>query len=804
MIEWSVTLLLFAGSLLMGAGMTGLVPLRRTKGAWTVRLALAIGLSPFCLGLLTLVVLLLVPGVTPQVHLLLVLAGTAALVLALRRGVASMVSCQGDQKAHARPLVSVCVVATIAIGAVAILTPFTQNDALEYAWMGRLLYESGSLKVLPAVEPLANEYGVYLPWTHPPLYPALLYLASAVQGGTDTVGLGRCVSPWFLVAAVSCTFAAGLWNGARSAVLASLVLTFVPLLFLGTAAGLIDALPVSAFALLLAVVSWTGGSRWYRAAIAGAALGVALYTHSVAVLFMPLFAVAWAWRWGLHAPLRRLQEIGVAMLLALAIAIWPYLRNLAVLGVMVGDSPDVFHIQSQAWDDYFAIMRGIDHPVAVLQYGLLKGWFALEAYGATFWLMCFGLVSLANSGVWRRHSWLLSRNVRPWSRAVLVSVLLVGSYHGGVFVLALCGEEILIKNERYLLTVLPAVAVIVASLWSHGIGRSRRASATLHARLGRGLTLAAIAFQALLCLAFPIASMGGKKQGSGVSVPVELADPAIAPLWSVRQELAGSSGVLSMRLGDLYYVDARMVGALDPRLLPFYEATSADSGYAELQRLGVQHVHVPESHLPPVFNSPLASLLADPTRFTLISSGFGIQVFRIGDSGLRSRETTDFSPTVAHWTRRQQLIVGGRKALAYLELDRSPLPPDGWSIAPRLGGLFNRDRSVSVVSPVLVPGHCAEHLFHYTASGYGNVRIWLNVLSDVAGQASSDRYQIADFFLSQAQSRRSLASRVLLPSGTRQVALEFEHSGESRLHVESAELICLMRPQDWDVATRGT
>lgn len=175
-------------------------------------------------------------------------------------------------------------------------------------------------------------------------------------------------------------------------------------------------------------------------------------------------------------------------------------------------------------------------------------------------------------------------------------------------------------------------------------------------------------------------------------------------------------------------------------------------------------------------------------------------MFRLGDSGLRARDTTDFSPSVAQWTHHQRLTIGGRKALSHVDLGGVPLPPDGWSVAPRLGGLFNRDRSMAVVSPVLPLSRCAEHLFRYTASGYGNVRVWLNVLPGNATAEESVRYPIADFFLSHSQDRRDLASRVRLPPGFGPVTLEIEHTGESRLKVDSAEWSCLSRPSA-DVAT---
>lgn len=797
MVEWITPPALLAFSLLTGAGLAGMLPLRRTRGAWPVRLALAVGLSPFCLGALTLAVLLVFPGADPRAHLFLVLSMMAGLVILLRKSIASISIIPVSQRAEARLLIGMCIVMALAIATVASLTPFTQNDALEYALMARVLFDERSLAVLPLLDPVANAYGAYLPWTHPPLYPALLYLGHATLNSADTIGVGRWVAPWFLVAAAAFTFASGLWIGARTALVASLLLVTAPLLFLGTSGGLIDALPVSGSALLLAAACWIGGSSTRRSVVAGAAVGLSLYTHSEAVLFVPLFGAVFAWRWGLHAPLRRAWELGAAALVTLLVAAWPYLRNVATLGVVVGDNPPVFQIPAQAWADYFTIMRGIDLPAAVVQYGLFKGWFAPEAYGAVFWLLLLVLVPLLSAASGSGFGRLLLGRCPVWSRGMIAALLMLTCYHLGVIALALVGDVTLIKNERYLLVTLPAVALVVATIWGETGAAAAGGTGTEGARSSgtrRVLLSIVVLFQGALCLAFPLARTAGGRADARSMPPEAQTEPAIAPLWLVRNELASSSGVLTMRPGDLYYAKSKMVSVLDPRLLPFYSATSADDALAELRRLRVEHVHLPESFLPPVFNSQLLPLLANPELFTRISGDLGTQVFRMGDSGLRSGRSVDLSPSVLPWVRSQKLVIGGRKTLASVVLSTGTLAPDGTSVAPRLAGLFHRDRATALTSAALRPDACGEHLVSYTVSGRGGVRVWVILERGSVSARRISRRQISDFFLSATKDRRSLGTRIALPTDTRQFWLEIEHSGSSTVAVESARITCLIAP----------
>jgi hypothetical protein len=127
-------------------------------------------------------------------------------------------------------------------------------------------------------------------------------------------------------------------------------------------------------------------------------------------------------------------------------------------------------------------------------------------------------------------------------------------------------------------------------------------------------------------------------------------------------------------------------------------------------------------------------------------------------------------------------------------LSTGPLPADGKSVAPGLGGFFHRDRAIALRSPAVRPNGCDEHILGYTVVGRGSVRVWLTVEIGSDSAPRTSRRQIADFFLSDMQDRRSLASRIALPPGTQQVWFEFEHAGRSAVTVESARLTCLGMP----------
>ena len=107
--------------------------------------------------------------------------------------------------------------------------PLIQNDSLEYATVGRLLFESRDLSTYPAIHPELSRSGFYGPWTHPPLYVALIYLMYIFQGHAEIPGLMLWIAPWFALAGTGLVFAFGNLTSRVTGILSALVFISVPL-----------------------------------------------------------------------------------------------------------------------------------------------------------------------------------------------------------------------------------------------------------------------------------------------------------------------------------------------------------------------------------------------------------------------------------------------------------------------------------------------------------------------------------------------------------------------------------------------
>ena len=141
------------------------------------------------------------------------------------------------------------------------------------------------------------------------------------------------------------------------------------------------ALPIAGMALVLVVATMVEGMPLRRGAAIGVALGLALWTHSQAILLVPLFFLVTAVYWGLGSLREYAKEAGTAVVSGLAIVIWPYLKNIAICGSPVFDTPEIFILPGLEWNEYFTAVRGLKTAVSTIQYGVLRGWFDLSNFG---------------------------------------------------------------------------------------------------------------------------------------------------------------------------------------------------------------------------------------------------------------------------------------------------------------------------------------------------------------------------------------------------------------------------------------
>ncbi len=782
------------------AGLWGMRALPWSGAARSARVDTAAGLAlaPMLVGLAAVAVLWLAPGRDPdhRVAAVLVLVSVAAASAwiagrhhrRLRAAGAAVVGVGRDPVARSTAVMFVA--SLLVMWCLAAFIPITQNDALEYAIVGREIYATGDLRTYPVLDSAGAQSGFFGPWTHPPLYVAMVALAFAHQGGDSGTWIVRLISPWFFTVAALLVAALGALRGtARGGLFAGMLFLAAPLLYLGAASSLIDPLPVLGMTLVLALLVGLDASPLRRGLWVGLALGAALWTHSVAVIFPALLLpVAWILVRQRVAPRTSragaLLEMTTLLAAAGAVGLWPYLRNVSLFGNPVSDNPAVFAFANLDWKSYFTVMRGIGTLAEMIQYGLLKGWFAIESYSLVFWLALLGL-PLA----WRdwRRSGAPGPAMPPPGAAearaasgLLAAAVVCAIYHALVLASVLAGVDVMVRNERYMLIIMPCVAMLGAA-----------ALERIPARTGgwRRASIIALAMAIVVQLGTMMAYRGLPAWKSAVAGGGPLGWWAPIGVQRELASLASSTRVLTLKPADMFYSRQKMLSYLDPAMLGFYRLREKREAARWLRQQGVSFVHVPDYWLPPFYNSALVDLLAEPALAELRADTGGYQVFRLrSDDEAQAPDCAQapFGP----WRRSEELIFGGRKSMLRGDLGSGPYTVGDLSVGWNASPLFLRESSTVLRSATLaLPPAGREWLIEMEVAGEGYVLVYL--MTHRAGSAIAESSRLLADLPLRGESARRVARRVWVPPGTSALALSVEHRGRSQLVLKAARAVAV-------------
>jgi hypothetical protein len=822
-LSWLALLALIMVSTFAGVGLSFRMPWSdQAKGA-QLDLAFGVVLAPFLVGMAAVMALLLFPGASQLLHILVVcsvLGASSLLALKPHRRVPVL---KMQSELTGILLIGLLLIWVFFLLVNTIYLPLYQNDALEYAIVGRELFQARDLTIYPLLDSESNSSGFFAPWTHPPLYVSMLYLMSLFQGHVDEPGLMRLIAPWFLLASVYATVKLGRLLSTNIGWLAGLLMISTPLFFLGADSGLIDALPVSGMVLLILGITGLNSAYRFYGVVLGVILGLTLWTHSQAILFVPLMASVIIFYDGLRNWRKSIKTGFLCFTTALLVGGYPYLINFILFGSPVSDSPAVFDMPELDWRSYFAYARGLDHNVAIIQYGLFKGWFSFEAYGLLFWLGSIGfLLFIYRSKAGRFFGMIFNGldNTDCRDSVIWLCLFLFLIYFFGVLLSVALGIDLMIRNERYMLVVLPMLALGGAYLL-HSLATDgwKRISDSSTSRMAKDAVLVAFWVLAVILLLQLIfvgwyyrwniivkqdESIFKKDESLAIHKNLSQFD-MILQLWAsinvVKKinEIPKDAKVLAMRPADMFYVDRRMVSYLDESLLPFYRDKDPVSAAQKLDKLGISYVHMTDYTLPSAYNSSLLSILSDPSLSRLVYSKGMSQLYRLEKTFHTTGELNELTPGTIPWTRQLRLRIGGRKATTALGFGTEEFK-GGQSVSTL--PIFHRDYSV-LLATELSPGINfggnnsvinvrpeGEYIVRMNLVGEGYMVLWLQQLDERGNlviQSTFDRdgpTRFGDVSLSAPRSEIEFVRRFRLEPTTHKIWIGVEHVGRSHVTIQ--------------------
>ena len=788
-----------------------------------VVLFFGLGIAPFLFGFLGILELSLLAGASHNTHLTFML-GSGGFLAACAYAFLPKQS-QGNRTLKPKAAfsldekIALFLIIAYLLGLVAnvVLSPLTQNDSLEYATAARILYDTGNLADYPALDSQKYSSGFYGPWTHPPLYASIIYNSYLLQGNADMPGFMRIISPWFTLLSVGIIYALGSLINRRVGLFSALLFFSTPILFLGTDSALIDSLPILGLLLIITSIIGIETTAIKSGLIQGSILGMALWTHSQALLFIPIslaciFIFNGIYNWRLSY-----RQSFIFILVAISIAAFPYIRNLSLFGSLISDTNIVYALPQMKWGDYFSIGRGLDSVTAIIQYGIFKGWFVPEYYSLSFWIMSFGVIYF-----FARYSAIsviknaLGGIKNDPVKVIVLALAILLIYLGGVILSVIMGIDLMIRNERYILVILPFVSLIggwfVASC-THSSIKSKIFNTVRIAFIS--VVACFVSVQLVFFVAYRLNFT--LNQGFLASIFEEQDKklrlrPEMLAMDFLRLNTAQNSLVLSLKPADMYYSHRKMVSYLDPRLVKFYATDNMEEGLSLLKEIGINYIYLPDYSLPPFYNSILHKIIADTHYSTLQFSIGGFQIYKLEDSGLQKNNILDISPGIISWVRINQILYGGEKAGIKTPNSKEILKNKELLISHSPFNLFQKNISniLTTAGPTdEIPGISqhdiikvnggGEYLLEIKVKGKGLLDFFVlqfdemkNVLHD-GRYRSSDRTLIGNLILGKDADNTIFMRRIKILPDTRFLRLEIEQHGNSEIRIEKVNISELIK-----------
>lgn len=433
-----------------------------TSGARILAWALAVTCAPGVLGLVGVAMLEFLPMRSDMTFLGATVAIAAVAWLGARWiPAATTIETEAWENSRWTKAQKYLCTAAVAVSAcmmiLSILLPPLSNDPLEYATVARELYRFRDLAYYPLVT-TDSMSGLYAPWTHPPLYVAIIFMGHVLQQNDSATAILRLVSPMVIMGSATLIYWLTRRIGRTAALLASNIFLATPFLFSQTIDSAIDPLVVASLLTATTAMLACSPTTTRGAIVVGLCAGLGLWSHSQAILFPALIGAALFGYWGFRIDGRLLKSVCIVTCVTLLVGVWPYVRNVFIFGHPISDNNVVFALPELDWTSYFREARGYQEIADRIQYGVLKGWFSIQMYGTSWWLMTIGCIFW-----WRSNRADLGNQAR---RMLSCALAIIAAYVFGMALTASIGTDLMIRNDRYMLVLTPYVSIIAGwGLW---------------------------------------------------------------------------------------------------------------------------------------------------------------------------------------------------------------------------------------------------------------------------------------------------------------------------------------------------
>ncbi len=335
----------------------------------------------------------------------------------------------------------------------AIFIPLSENDAIQYAVVSKMIYLYKSVSFYPVVEPDPNT-GFYAVSSHPLGFMGLYFWAFLIQGGVKTVNIISLVTPYYVFATILALLAACRGRPLVVFFFSVILLLVTPAYYIQSSQLSIDAFRIylmfSAFLWIVYLADKTDRPLSLLMATA-VVLAMSMQAHSMGLLFTLPFLLPIMFVLMKGELSGRIKDVLIIATVATLVGGWRMFENVAMYGTPVYDFLPVYNLPSIHYDEYVwygnGLLTGWDRVVR----GLLRGFTNLKGFGFSYWLF-LGFLYFSV------RYWLENRfDISGSGLESAVVLFVAGFMFTSALTLAL-GMHVMVAGDRYMLTAQPLIA----------------------------------------------------------------------------------------------------------------------------------------------------------------------------------------------------------------------------------------------------------------------------------------------------------------------------------------------------------
>jgi hypothetical protein len=335
-----------------------------------------------------------------------------------------------------------------------LIVPNFFSDSIDYMHMAYMIAENKDSSLYPLISSHSSR-SLIASWTHPLGFMGI-YIWTDMAGVFNS-DLSLQITSFFYAISLFFAFVSSFdKKHIMIALLSYLLLLTTPLYFFQVYQSGIDPIRLYTFFIsfmfLSKMIQDERDTHYHLSnyIFLGFLLGMAGFSHSIGLLSLPITCFIYL----ILSPLpfltkmRNISLFCMIPLMMMAPRLWV---NFKIFHSLITDTSPVWNLESIHYDVSLNIIRGLGTSFERVFYGLLKGFTKIKIFGLSYWI-CF--LGLCYTRINFKSAYQSSKLL------ILISALVLISFYSMVLLSFLLDLNVFIKNDRYILTVQPYIALL--------------------------------------------------------------------------------------------------------------------------------------------------------------------------------------------------------------------------------------------------------------------------------------------------------------------------------------------------------